>query len=369
VCTSIPDDEFRPLLHSMLPCKVIYSKDTVFVLNLSTQTRVAAIDQKMNALDEELQLRSGSKSSHFVKISDVMSGMVRTFGKNAHEEDEYCKEIFSGKVGKAVHAGVKVWTVVAGFCEEAEPSDEEEPSLIAAIIKELDELNEPNPLYLLAPGENAEVLFLQKEVAEANALTELAKRKLHEYESNGVEAGGGEVFDLKKEAIRLHERMKTIEDERDAALKDADTNNWKLIEIQRSYANLSRFLREEQQKNRQLLLSNIKCKDGNGVIQLEFIASYCFNQPNSPQLVISQTQVQRLEVEVLEVRGELAEVQAKYDAYSAGDPMVKELKEKNLKMEAEIEKIRYDWMKSELRQSKLKEVVYTLKTELEKYGK
>ena len=85
-------------------------------------------------------------------------------------------------------------------------------------------------------------------------------------------------------------------------------------------------------------------------------------------MLISQTQVQRLEVELLEVKGKLADVQAKYDAYSADDPMVEELKEKNLKMEAEIEMYKCDWMKSELRQSKLKEVVYTLKTELEKYS-
>ena len=244
------------------------------MLNLSTQTRVSSIDQKMNVLDAELQQRSGSKSSHFKKISDVLSGMARTFGQNEHEEDEYCKMIFSGgvnsgKVGKAVHAGVQVWTPVTGFCEDEEmqlPPDE--PCLISEIIRELDELNEPNPPYILGPGENAEVLFLQKEVAEANALTELAKRKLIEYESNGVEAGGGEVFDLKKELAWLQGKFQKIEDERDAALKDADTNNWKLIEAQRSHANLSLYLREEQRKNGQLLLSNIKCKDGNGVMEL-----------------------------------------------------------------------------------------------------
>ena len=80
------------------------------------------------------------------------------------------------------------------------------------------------------------------------------------------------MFDLKKKLASAHERIKTTEDERDAALKDADTNNWKLIEIQRSHANLTRYLREEQRKNGQLLLSNIKCKDGNGV--MEMIHSY-----------------------------------------------------------------------------------------------
>ena len=86
-------------------------------------------------------------------------------------------------------------------------------------------------------------------------------------------------------------------------------------------------------------------------------------------MLISQTQVQRLEVELLEVKGKLAEAEAvKYAAYGVDDPIVEELKEKNLKMEAEIEMYKCDWMKSELRQSKLKEVVYTLKTELEKYS-
>ena len=82
-------------------------------------------------------------------------------------------------------------------------------------------------------------------------------------------------------------------------------------------------------------------------------------------MLISQTQVQRLEVELLEVKGKLAEAEAvKYAAYGVDDPIVEELKEKNLK----ISKLETDWMKSELRQSKLKEVVYTLKTELEKYS-
>ena len=82
-------------------------------------------------------------------------------------------------------------------------------------------------------------------------------------------------------------------------------------------------------------------------------------------MLISQTQVQRLEVELLEVKGKLADAEAvKYAAYGVDDPIVEELKEKNLK----ISKLETDWMKSELRQSKLKEVVYTLKTELEKYS-
>ena len=263
VCLSStkPNEAYEPFLHSLLPCKVIYSKGyengVLFVMSLVTQTRVSTIENKINELDDMLKCKYETEESHFTKIS---GGLCRTFGKDEQQQDELCKVMFTDGVHceKSMRYGVSMWT----------PEEPKEPCLISEIIRELDELNEPNPPYILGPGENAEVLFLQKEVAEANALTELAKRKLIEYESNGVEAGGGEVFDLKKKLASAHERIKTTEDERDAALKDADTNNWKLIEIQRSYANLSRYLREEQRKNGQLLLSNIKCKDGNGVMEL-----------------------------------------------------------------------------------------------------
>ena len=119
------------MLHAFLPCDVIHSKEygdgVIFVLNLSKQTRIATIDKQMKAVDADLRQRLDDDLVHFTRISDVLCGMFKTFGKDEHERDEHCKAIFSGGVNsgkgaKAVNAGVKVWTPSGGVEERTTTS-------------------------------------------------------------------------------------------------------------------------------------------------------------------------------------------------------------------------------------------------------
>jgi hypothetical protein len=89
----------------------------------------------MKAIDADLRQRLDDDSIHFTRISDVLCGMFKTFGKDEHERDEHCKAIFSGGVNsgkgaKAVHAGVKVWTPSGGV-EERPTSKRSAPSVPA----------------------------------------------------------------------------------------------------------------------------------------------------------------------------------------------------------------------------------------------
>jgi len=108
---------------------MIYSLDygecTIYVLNHSNPRKThAAVDKKIVELDDTLKQISGNSSTHFLSISNVLSGKVKTFQTGEHAVDEHYNAIFSNKVpgGRQryeLRPGVKTWTPAAARDAEA----------------------------------------------------------------------------------------------------------------------------------------------------------------------------------------------------------------------------------------------------------
>ena len=99
LCLSSSLSEYHSLLHTHIPCKVIYSKGygngTLYALVLSKKAAHATLDRKIVELDRILMQASGDSSTRFTSVSDVMEGKVKTFGVGEHMGDEHFRAIFS----------------------------------------------------------------------------------------------------------------------------------------------------------------------------------------------------------------------------------------------------------------------------------
>ncbi len=118
MCLSAGPSSYHPLLHSEIPCKVIYSKafgnGTLYALVLSKQTAHATLDRKIVSLDGMLMRASGDSRTRFTSVSGIMDGKVKTFGVCEHMSDEHFRAIFaSGTPGGGrellVHHDVEQW--------------------------------------------------------------------------------------------------------------------------------------------------------------------------------------------------------------------------------------------------------------------
>ncbi len=99
MCLSVGPSNFHPLLHSEIPCKVIYSKPfgngVLYALILSKQTAHATLDRRIADLDGMLMRTGRDSSTRFMSISDVMERKVKTFGVHEHRHDEHFRAIFT----------------------------------------------------------------------------------------------------------------------------------------------------------------------------------------------------------------------------------------------------------------------------------
>jgi len=118
MCLSVGPSSYHSLLHSEIPCKVIYSKafgnGILYALVLSKQTAHATLDRRVVDLDRMLMRAGGDSSTRFTSVSDVMDGKVKTFGVREHVIDEHFRAIFtSGTPGGGrellVHPDVERW--------------------------------------------------------------------------------------------------------------------------------------------------------------------------------------------------------------------------------------------------------------------
>jgi hypothetical protein len=102
------------MISSLLPCEKIYSKEyrhgTLFGLMFLKQTYVTDMHAQMIELDKELRHDGPTK---FTSICDILSGKIKSFGKNKRETlvDEHFNVIFKPLSGKKMQPqdGVNVW--------------------------------------------------------------------------------------------------------------------------------------------------------------------------------------------------------------------------------------------------------------------
>ena len=118
LCHSTSPSKIPEMLHSELPCDVIYIKEfqhgTLYALLLKKQTLVGTMDDKIKGIDTCMQSRSGDTSTRFTSICDMLSGKIKTFGKNEHKSDEHYGAIFSmdghfGRKNTKTLQGVHTW--------------------------------------------------------------------------------------------------------------------------------------------------------------------------------------------------------------------------------------------------------------------
>ncbi len=109
---------YQENLHSLLPCKVIYSKEyqhgTLFALFLQKKTLVGTIDDELTVVDQCMQSNSGVFSTKFTSISNMLSGKIKTFSKKEYKFDEHYRALFSidghsGRQDTPVLPDVKAW--------------------------------------------------------------------------------------------------------------------------------------------------------------------------------------------------------------------------------------------------------------------
>lgn len=109
-------NEYQHMLHSLLPCKVIYSKEyqhgTLFALVFLKQTSVGIMDKQIVFLDQSLQKNSGV--TKFTSITDVLNGKIKSFGVGEHLTDEHYKAMFTSEIlycrgDPTIHQDVKAW--------------------------------------------------------------------------------------------------------------------------------------------------------------------------------------------------------------------------------------------------------------------
>ena len=116
LCLSTTKSEYQAMIHSEIPCKVIYSRDyfqgTLYALSLQKSKTHATLDRAMLRLDDIL--KQGRDDTHFVSLSNIMSGKVKTFAVGEHAWDEHFRCIFVSDFpggGRTLHTqlGVNVW--------------------------------------------------------------------------------------------------------------------------------------------------------------------------------------------------------------------------------------------------------------------
>ena len=114
--SSSPTDPgvYERMISSLLPCEKIYSKEyrhgTLFGLMFLKKTYVTDMHTQMVDLDKELRHDGPTK---FTSICDILSGKIKSFGKNKRETlvDEHFHVIFKPLSGKKMQPqdGVNVW--------------------------------------------------------------------------------------------------------------------------------------------------------------------------------------------------------------------------------------------------------------------
>ena len=114
--SSSPTDPgvYERMINSLLPCSHIYSKEyrhgTLFGLMFLKQTYVTDMDAQIVEIDQKLRHNGPTK---FTSICDILSGKIKSFGKNKRETlvDEHYNVIFKPLSGKKVKPqdGVNVW--------------------------------------------------------------------------------------------------------------------------------------------------------------------------------------------------------------------------------------------------------------------
>ena len=114
--SSSPTDPgvYERMINSLLPCSQIYSKEyrhgTLFGLMFLKKTYVTDMHAQMVELDKQLRHNGPTK---FTSICDILSGKIKSFGKNKRETliDEHFNVIFKPLSGKKMKPqdDVNVW--------------------------------------------------------------------------------------------------------------------------------------------------------------------------------------------------------------------------------------------------------------------